>query len=305
MELRQLSYFLAVATRGQFMRAARDLNVAQPALSQQIRKLELELGDRLLQRHRDGVVLTPAGEALVPHAKTVVAEVARARYDVQSLASELRGRVRFGSMRSLGGIRLPTLLSDFHRRHPGVEIQLQEASSEETLAAVREGGLDLGLVNMTSKRLDRGFGIAELYTEPVVLIVSPEHRLAHRKTVGVNVLKGEDLVVYSQSSAIRAAISAAQSRHGLSIRMPYESGDLMTVRGLVAGGAGIALIPRSAAQMEGPGVAVLTLKPSLGTRTVSLVWSQDSERSAASHAFLEFAREHLVSEAANASTGAL
>jgi DNA-binding transcriptional LysR family regulator len=305
MELRQLRYFLAVATHGQFMRAARDLNVAQPALSQQIRKLELELGDRLLQRHSGGVVLTPAGEALLPHARAVVAEVARASYDVQSLASELRGRVRFGSMRSLGGIRLPSLLSDFHRRHPGVEIELQEASSEQTLGAVREGRLDLGLVNMTAKRLDRGLGIAELYTEDVVLIVSPEHRFANRKTVGVEALKGEDLVVYSQSSAIRAAISAAHSRHGISIRMPYESADLMTVRGLVAGGVGIALIPRSAAEMEGPPVAILNVKPSLGTRTVSLVWSQDSERSAASHVFLEFAREYLVSEAANTAGGAV
>jgi DNA-binding transcriptional LysR family regulator len=87
--------------------------------------------------------------------------------------------------------------------------------------------------------------------------------------------------------------------------MPYESADLMTVRGLVAGGVGIALIPRSAAEMEGPPVAILNVKPSLGTRTVSLVWSQDSERSAASHVFLEFAREYLVSEAANTAGGAV
>jgi DNA-binding transcriptional LysR family regulator len=126
LELRRLEYFVAVARHGQFTRAAQELWITQSALSQQVRRLEAELGVQLLRRTSRGAELTAAGEALLPRAEAILAEVAHARADVDRHAGATRGRVRVAAT-TMDTPRLPAALAAFHRAHPGLQIALRHA----------------------------------------------------------------------------------------------------------------------------------------------------------------------------------
>src|SRR3981081_586167 len=138
-ELQQLRYFVSVADTGKFTTAARDLHVAQPSVSKQVRKLEAELGAVLLERRRAGVVLTDAGAILLPWAKRVLADLDGARSEVAGLATLQRGRAPGGPTPSLSTVLLPRVLAAFHAEHPGVTLSVVEAGSRR-LADPRGAG---------------------------------------------------------------------------------------------------------------------------------------------------------------------
>ena len=146
MELRRLEYFAAVARHGSFTRAAEELWITQSALSQQVRRLEAELGVALLRRTPRGTELTPAGEELLPHAEAILAEVARARADLDRHAGVTRGRVRVAAT-TMDTPRLPAALAAFHRTHPGLQIALRHAPAAEIAALVASGAADVGVAS--------------------------------------------------------------------------------------------------------------------------------------------------------------
>src|ERR1700730_11754656 len=133
MELRHLRYFVAVAQRKHCTRAAEELNLAQPALSQQIQQLERELGVALLERTSRRVRLTPAGEAFLSRAERILAEVEQAQREMQEFAGIKRGRVVIGALQSLDAFHFSALLARFHSRYPEIEIILREEANEELL----------------------------------------------------------------------------------------------------------------------------------------------------------------------------
>src|SRR3954452_14245427 len=142
MELRQLEYFVAVVRHGRFPRAAEELWITQSALSQQVRRLEAELGVALLRRTSRGVEPTPAGEELLARAETVLAEVSRARADMDRHAGATRGPVRVAAT-AADAPRLPAALADFHREHPATQIALRHASPGEVAARAQRGPVDV------------------------------------------------------------------------------------------------------------------------------------------------------------------
>jgi DNA-binding transcriptional LysR family regulator len=143
MELHQLRYLVAVAEEGGFTRAAAREHVAQPGISAQVARLERELGHVLFDRSARGVRLTPAGEAVLPHARAALAAVTAVRDTADELAGLLRGRVAVGVVRGGGVVDLPALLGAFHRSHPGVAIRLVEAATDALVDGLRSGDLDL------------------------------------------------------------------------------------------------------------------------------------------------------------------
>src|SRR5687768_15388122 len=146
MEFHQLRYFVAVAERLHFTQAAQDLAVAQPSVSKQIRKLEGELGAPLFQRARGEIALTQAGEALLPWAKRVLADVDGARHEVRDLAGLGRGRLSVGATPSLTTVVLPDVLARFHAEYPGVDLVLHEAGSRVLLERLERGDVEVALV---------------------------------------------------------------------------------------------------------------------------------------------------------------
>ena len=148
MELRQLRYVVAVADHLHFTRAAAELHVAQPALSQQVRRLERELGLELFTRTSRTVALTDAGEAVVARARRVLGEIDAIEEDLDAMRGILRGRVELGSMQSLGPFDLPRVLADFHARHAGVDVVLREETTQRMLAMLRADQLDLAVATI-------------------------------------------------------------------------------------------------------------------------------------------------------------
>ncbi len=293
MELRQLRYAVAVARRRHFTAAAADLHVAQPALSQQIKLLERELGVALFDRTGHRVRPTVAGEAFFARAERLLAEADSARAEMSEFAGLARGRVVVGSLPSLAERQLPVLLAHFHALYPGIELVLREETTTELLALVRGGEADVALLHRDgAETTPADIALESLYTEDLVAIMARAHRFAARDHLSLRKLGEEPLIASKPGSAIRRTVLDACAAEGIAPRIAFESGGTATVRALAAAGLGVAVLPRSDALAEGPPVAVVPLDAPL-TRTVALACSSGRYRSAAATAFLSFLRHAL------------
>ncbi len=297
MELRQLRYFVAVAHRKHFTQAAEELNLAQPALSQQIQHLERELGVTLFERTSRRVRLTSAGEALLVRAEHILAEVEWAQMEMQEYTGLARGRVVIGALQSLEAFRFPTLLSRFHTRYPGIEIVLREEATERLLELLNMGQLDLTIIQIIDdswplELTTSSVVIERLLTEELVLVVAPDHALAHRQNVTVEELRDEPFVLFKPGSGLRHTVIQRSLAGGFTPRILFESGELATIRSLVAEGLGISVLPRSVAEAPGREVAIVSLGPS-PVRTVLLAWHTNVYHAPAAAAFLSFIRNDI------------
>jgi len=288
MELRQLRYCVAVADRLHFTRAAQDLHVAQPALSQQIRRLEAELGLELFARTSRSVALTQAGEAVVARARRILAEADAIEQDVEALRGLLRGRVVIGAMQSLGPFDLPGLLADFHGQHPGVDVVLRENTTQRMLAMIGADELDLALAGIDGP-LPAGVETRPLYSEDLVLAVAPDHPLAGRRRIRPEALPPGPFVFFREGSGLRSATQRVLEAARIQPQVRFETSELSRVRALAARGLGVALMPRSDTEGPGPRVATVDIGPPTPRRSVGLVWRADRRRAPAAEAFLEFA----------------
>ncbi len=261
MELYQLEYFLEVARQRNFTRAAARLNLAQAALSEQIRKLESGLGTSLFHRGRRESTLTAAGETLRTHAEALLAAASAAKHAVQELAGLRGGRLAIGAIPSVSACLLPAAVTAFRTRHPGIDLTLAEGTSETVADWVESGRVDMGIVQSPTSggRFDEQL----LLDEPFVVLAPASHPLARRKGVHLRDLAPESFVFYKGRA--RDTALAACHLSGFEPLIVCESGELETVRALVAAGLGFAIIPRLAAARMTAGAAVLRLL-SPGTR---------------------------------------
>jgi DNA-binding transcriptional LysR family regulator len=182
MELRHLRYFVTVAEEASFTKAAQRLRVAQPGVSAQVRQLERELGEQLLDRSGRSVRLTHAGAAVLPFARDALAAADGARRVVDEVRGLLRGRVAVGMVTACGAVDLPTLLAGFHRAHPDVEIMLTEANSDELLDGIRAGDLDLAWVGLAGPS-PAGIDTQVVVDEPLVAAVGYGDAWAARSAI--------------------------------------------------------------------------------------------------------------------------
>jgi len=296
-ELRQIRYFVTLARRLHFGRAAKELFISQPALSQQIRGLEQELGVELFDRGGRRVGLTAAGEAFLGRAERILGEVGSARTEMEEFAGLMRGRVVIGTIpaRALGWIDLPGLLAAFHALHPGIEIVLREDITEELVKRLGSGQVDLALAVQTGIDLPPEVVTKPLFTEDLILMVPAHHTLATRRQVRLAELEHEPFVFRKRGSVNRKLVMRASAAGGFSPRVAFETDEVSTVQALVTQGMGIAVVPRSIAEGAGASVVVLELADLSVDRTISLMWSADRYRPIAAREFLAFAQERLNS----------
>src|SRR6516165_382826 len=293
MELGQLLYFVAVAEERQFTRAANRVLVAQPAVSAQIRRLERELGELLFHRDRRGVTLTPAGEALLPHARAALAAAERGRDTIASLRGMLHGRLRIGVAGPVDH-RLAETLGDFHRAHPAIEIALSNEHNEPLLGAVAAGDIDAAVVGMGAHPLPPGVRARVVAVEPLVLGVRCGHPLSRRKTVTLRDLREHPMITLTRGSGLRAVLENACRDAGFVPRITVETGELSSLVEVTAEGLGVAIVPRSA--VDRPDVAIVLIsRPRLQRRT-ALAWNQ-ATISPAGRAFLTLAHAHFSATA--------
>jgi LysR family transcriptional regulator, transcription activator of glutamate synthase operon len=285
MELRQLRYLDAVARRRSFTQAARELYIAQSALSQQVGRLERELGVELLHRTTRRVEVTEAGELFLARARRALAEVDGIRADLDALQGLVRGTLRLGGVPPVGPVHPAALIAEFSRAHPGVAITVREDVAFTLLGLLREGDLDLVTALVDPAALDGLEGV-RLLDEELVLIMPLEHPLARAKRVRVERLAGEALVIYGVGSALRDA----QLTLVPGGRIVAEANELETVRELTARGLGVTLMPRSVAAPHADRLAIRPLSPRQAL-PVSLVWRAGERPTPAAAAF----RQHVLS----------
>ena len=231
MELRQLEYFVAVARHRHFGRAAEAVYVTQPALSQQVQRLEAELGLALLRRTSRGVELTPAGEDLLGRAEAILGEVAKARGAMDEHAGVMRGTVRVAAT-TADALHLPEVLAAFHREHPGVRLALRHASASEVLALLRRGAVDLAVLSLGREPAD-GLTVTALADEPLRAIAPPDEPF-RAAVIAIDALRGRAFVLGEPGTALRATVMDACQEHGFSPVPLLEVSDPATVRFLVS-----------------------------------------------------------------------
>jgi DNA-binding transcriptional LysR family regulator len=289
MELRQLRYLVTLADERHFTRAAARLHIAQPALSQQVRRLEDELGIALVDRTTRHVSLTPAGERLVARARRAIAEVEAATAELSDLSGIRTGRVVIGAMRSTGPYDLSALLAAYHGRHPGVELIVREEPSEVMLQHLHADALDVAFLSVN--RLDAGPDIElhPLLDEPLVALLGPGHRLAGRRRLDMAELREERFVVFGEGGSLRRIVVQGAREAGFEPALAFESTERERIRAMAARGLGVALLPESEADHEGPPVAVVPVRRPMLTRDVTLAWRANRRHSPAARAFLALA----------------
>jgi len=260
MDLRQMEYLVALADEQQFTRAAAVCHVSQSGLSAAIRGLEEELGTTLFDRTTRRVVPTDAGLALLPHARTMLAQAAAARDAVVRATHELSGSLRVGAEQCLGMVDVNALLERVHLLYPLVELEFTQAGSHELAARVNEGTLDVAFFAGGGQvtRLRRH----ELGRRPIVLLVPPQHPLAGAERVEWADLRDLDFVDFQESWAVRTLNDEACATHGVPRRVSAAVNDVHTLLDLVHRGLGIALVPQHvAAKPQASGLVTLQLPP--------------------------------------------
>lgn len=271
MELRQLQYFVAVAEELSFTRAATGVRVAQPAISQQIARLEREVGQPLFDRSDRRVRLTSAGEAFLPHARAALAAAAAGQDAVRSLGGLLVGRLIVGAVQAPPP-DLARRLGAFAQQYPHVRLTIRIGHPEELTEAVATGGVDVAALALAGQQLPASIETRELSAEPLVLAVPAGHPLSARSWVSLAVLAEHPVVTMSRGGGLRAALDDACVRAGVTPRISAEADDVAAVGELVAYGDWVAVLPLSVAQRTGAALTVVPLRrPALHRRTV-LAW---------------------------------
>ena len=303
MELRHLRYFLAVADAMSFTAAAERLHVAQPALSQQIRALERELGVTLIERGARTRRLTEAGGRFAVRARRILLEAEDAADEMGLFAGARRGRVRFGSaLQSLTEGRVATLLAAFHRSHPGLRVAFREAHTRPLLELLSHGRLDLALVHLGRGEDPRALRIdfegapvevESLYEEPLALVVGSSHRLAGRASIRWKDLADEEFVSFGAGSTVRELVARTARQVGVRMLSPISATNLGTIRALVSAGLGVAILPEVALTLPGPPLHAIRLTAPALVRIVALARNTLRFESPVARVFTEFLREGL------------
>lgn len=296
MELHHLRYFVSVARHGNFTRAAEENHVAQPSLSQQIRRLEDELGAPLFDRSRSPVRLTDAGEALRPHAEAILRQVEAARSAVEERLGLRTGRLVLGTLPQTGSRLLPAAVAAFRRRHPGIDIVLREESTQRLTELALAGETDLTLTTLPVGSPD--LEVQPLLTEEILLALPPDHPLARSvarsgaRRLPLAAVAEEPFLLMKPGYGFRDQSLEACRAAGFEPRIAFESTQIDTLQAMVAAGLGVTLVPQMAAESAlRPAPVFVPLEGPPLTRTLALAWRRERYLSRAAEAFLAMARE--------------
>jgi molybdate transport repressor ModE-like protein len=287
-DARRLRVLREVALHGSFSAAAQVLSFSQPAVSNQIARLEAETGTQLVERTRRGVRLTEAGELLARHADAVLNRLAVAEAELQELLDVRRGRLRLAAFPSAFVSLVPGAVAEFRDRHAGVQIALSEVGLEDAVDRLTAGELDLAVVFEydlgAAARIPSELLVTPLINDPMYLVLASDHPLAARRQIRIEDLAGESWIQATQGPS-SFAIYDSWRRPGFEPRLVFETDDLMAVQGLVAAGVAFTLLPALALESLRDDLVVRSLGSAAPTRHV-LALSLAAYRSAAAGAML-------------------
>lgn len=275
MNLEQLRYVVVLAEELHFGRSARRLGIRQPTLSQQVRKLEDELGVSLFERSTREVTVTAAGRSFVAEAGHALRYVERARSAALRTARGEVGELSLGFVGSAVPELLPRLLRGFRRSYPGVDVQVQEMPSARQAEELLAGRLDLGIVHaLEESAVPEGLAGEEVFRDALVAALPRRHPLAAQAPLPVAALAGEPFVLFPRrlGPALHDRVTRLTRAAGFEPRVVQEAAHMQTIVGLVAAEVGVSVVPRTVAALRQPEVAFRRLTPEPEPLSMWLVW---------------------------------
>jgi LysR family hydrogen peroxide-inducible transcriptional activator len=291
MEMHQLRYFVAVARTGTFSRAAGECHVAQPSLSQQVQKLESEVGERLFERTRRRAILTPAGALFLPRALSILETAEQGRQEIREMSGEVRGKILLGALPTIAPYFLPEIIRLFQEKYRGVELIFHEETTLQLLRGLEENELDLALISDSTP--NPRIRIENLFSEELLLCLPAGHALVHQRVVVAADLQQEKFILMQEGHCLGAQAQRFCQTKGLRPQISCRSAQIATVLAMVQAGLGISLIPEMARQ-QGPdaGVVYRSLDGTRPRRTLALAMSRQRKSSRCVLEFSKFIRDH-------------
>ena len=278
MELRHLRYFVAAAEAENVSRAALRLHVSQPALSRQIRDLEEELGFSLFERSAKSVRLTEAGKSFLAEARAVLERADEAVATARAIASGGRTELHVGYAPSPTVRITPAALRAFQALLPQVRVKLHDLSTEEMLAGIREGSLQIALLVRPNGGVLRGLRFEELARDAMRLAVPPNHPLARARSVSLARAVAEPLVVFSRKEypEYHEYLTALFAPTEKKLRLAEEHDSSASLIAAVESGIGVAVVPQSLSCSAGPRLKLIALSPDPEPIVIGALWRKDN-----------------------------
>jgi LysR family hydrogen peroxide-inducible transcriptional activator len=249
MEMHQLRYMVAVGRTGNFSRAAEQCHVAQPSVSQQIQKLEEELGERLFDRLKREVRLTSAGERFLRRAVRILEEVDAARRDLTEAKELASGTLTIGVLPTIAPYLLPAVVAQFTESFPGVEVVIQEDTTARLIKLLLAYEIEIALASVPLE--DARIETQELFTEELLLALPPGHPLGRRRSIEIEDLERERFIVMKEGHCLGDQVLQFCARRDLQASVTFRSAQLETIQSMVRAGLGISFIPAMAASVGG------------------------------------------------------
>ena len=303
MEIHQLRYFVAVAEEGSFSRAAAKVRVAQPSLSQQIRKLEAEVGQPLFDRLPRSVVLTEAGHCLIDYARQILASIVEARRCVDELKGEVAGELAVGAIPTIAPYVLPGLVRKFQEHYPQVTLEIVEDVTEGITRRVEAGELDVALAStcQPSSTLRR----ESLGNEPLLALVPEGHPLAKKTLVELDDLKSQRFLLLHEMHCLSQQVHHLLEGRHLQPEIALAGSQLGTIANMVAAGIGVSIVPQLMVSHQAtPGCVSLPFAPPVPERELNVLYNPLRFQSKAAAAFRQEAAAALSGRESSIARGA-
>jgi LysR family hydrogen peroxide-inducible transcriptional activator len=284
MELHQLRYFCAVADTGSFSRAAEQSHVSQPSLSQQILKLEDELGARLFDRLGRSVRVTEVGKAFLPRARAVLRELEAARGDAVERKDALGGPVVVGVIPTVAPYLLPGYLGSYAKKFPQVQVTVVEEITPVLLERLRASSIDVAILALPVRGHE--FEAAPLLTERLFAALPPKHKLASRRSLALKDLQTEPFLLLRDGHCFRDTAVAACDRARLHPQIVFESGQFSSLLSMVGAGMGVSIVPEMAVD-RGARCRYVRIADAQAARSIGAVTLRGRSQTRSLRAFLE------------------
>jgi len=284
MEIHQLRYFVAVADEGSFSRAAAKVRVAQPSLSQQIRKLEAEVGQPLFDRLPRSVMLTEAGHCFIDYARQILASIGDARRCVDELKGEVAGKVAVGAIPTIAPYVLPELVVTFQKHYPDVTLEVVEDVTDSITRRIEAGELDVALASTCrpSPTLRR----ESVGSEPLLLLVPKGHPLGKKALVEFDDLKSQRFLLLHEMHCLSQQVNHLLESRRLQPEVALAGSQLITIANMVAASIGISIVPQMMVKHHGtPGCISLPFAAPVPERELNLLYNPLRFQSKAAAAF--------------------
>jgi len=265
MELHQLRYVCAVAETGSFSRAAERCQVAQPSLSQQVLKLEQDLGAKLFDRLGRAIRLTEAGRAFLPHARSILSQMEAARASVADTSADLRGSVAVGAIPTIAPYLMPRYTAVFAGKFPEAKLRIVEATTPLLIEGLRNLSIDLAILALPLRHRD--LTLFSLRTEPLFAALPADHPRAGAKSLALRDLRGSSFVMLRDGHCFRDLSIAACTHARVTPRIAFESDQFSSLLGMVAAGVGVSLVPEMAIDRNA-GCRYVRISDPRATRTI-------------------------------------